>query len=129
LVELINGSESEGFLGNFGTFNTLTNLLKPVANEIKVDQNTLLHLKGIALVCVNVDIFEPLPGSLVIYFEGRTIKIPLIYEQLPDVYALCGSKDHEIETCLMLSAQAKKELIIEKFRGIRGICYSSSLFY
>ena len=78
----------------FWDLDTLTNLLKPIGNVIKVYQNTLLRLKRkFARVCVNLDITEPLPSSLIVSFEGRSMKIPLIYEGLHKVCALCGSND------------------------------------
>ena len=100
----------------FWDLDTLTNLLKPVGTVIKVDQNTLLRLKGkFAGVCVNIDITEPLPGSLTVSFKGRSMKIPLIYEGLHEVCALCGSDEHQIEACLLLPTQAKRKVRIEKF--------------
>jgi len=97
---------------------TLTNLLKPVGNVIKVDQNTLLCLKGkFTHVCINIDITKPLPGSLIVSFEGHSMKVPFIYEVLHEVYALCGSDEHQIEACLLLPTQAKREVTIKKFSG------------
>lgn len=55
---------------------TLINLLKPVGNVIKVYQTTLFYLKGkFARACVNIDITEPLSGSLVISFKGKSMKV------------------------------------------------------
>jgi len=100
----------------FWDLNTLTELLLPVGQVIRVDQNTLLRLKGkFARVCVHVDITEPLPGSLVVAFEGRSMTIPLIYEGLHEVCALCGHEDHQIESCALLPSQSTKEVRIEKF--------------
>lgn len=66
-----------GVLGH----DTLVSLLKPVGTVIKVSQTILLRLKGklFARVCVNIDVTEPLPGSLVITFKGKFMKVPLIY--------------------------------------------------
>jgi len=92
----------------FWNLDTLTNLLKPVGNVIKVYQKTPLRLKGkFARVCVNLDIIEPLPSSLIVSFEGRSMKIPLIYEGLHEVCVLCGSDEHQIESCILLPTQAK----------------------
>jgi len=103
----------------FWDLDTVTNLLKPVGNVIKVDQNTLLRLKGkFTRVCVNLDITEPLPGSLIVSFEGSSMKIPLIYEGLHEVCALCGSDEHQIEACLLIPTQAKRKVRIEKFGAI-----------
>ena len=83
---------------------------------IRVDQNTLLRLKGkFARVCVHIDITEPLPGSLLVSYEGRSMKIPLIYEGLHEVCALCGTKEHQIDSCFLIPLQARKEVRIEKF--------------
>ena len=100
----------------FWDFNTLTELMLPVGKVIRVDQNTLLRLKGkFARVCVHIDITEPLPGSLVVEFEGRSMKIPLIYEGLHEVCALCGNEEHQIESCALIPPQPHKEVRIEKF--------------
>ena len=81
----------------------------------KVDQNTLPCFKGkFAHVCVNIDIFEPLLGSLIV---SKNHENPSYYERFHNAYAWCDSEDYQIETCLMLLAQAKKEAIIEKFGG------------
>jgi len=81
-----------------------------------VDQNTLLRLKGkFARVCVHIDITEPLPGSLLVAFEGRSMKIPLIYEGLHEVCALCGTEDHQIDSCSLILSQPQKEVRIGKF--------------
>jgi len=97
-----------------------------MGNVVKVDQNTLMCLKGqFAHVCVNLDITEPLPGSLVVSFEGRSMKIPLIYEGLHEVCALCGSEEHQIESCVLLPTQTKREKRIEKF-GEHGVSSSKT---
>lgn len=92
--------------------------LKPIGKVIKVDQTTLLRLKGkFARVCVNIDVTEPLPGSLVIFFKGNSMKVPLIYKGLHKVCALCGSESHHIEVCPDLPLQTKVEIVVEKFGG------------
>ena len=41
----------------------LSEILKHVGNVVRIDQNTLLRLKGkFVRVCVNIDITKPLPG-------------------------------------------------------------------
>jgi len=100
----------------FWDLETLTNLLKFVGTVIKVDQNTLLRLKGkFARACVNLDITEPLPGSLMVAFASRSMTVPLIYEGLHEFCALCGSEAHQIESCTLLRTQSKREVRIEKF--------------
>lgn len=65
----------------FWDFGTLSALLKPVGHVIKVDCNTLLRLKGkFARIYVNIYITKPLLGTLVVSFEGKSMKVPLIYE-------------------------------------------------
>ena len=59
------------------------------------DQNTLLHLKGkFARVYVNIDITRPLPGSINVFGEGSSMRVPIIYEGLHDVCPLCGGDSH-----------------------------------
>lgn len=64
---------------------------------------------------MNIDITEPLSGSLVISYQGRSMKVPLIYEGLHEVCALCGSDSHQIEVCPDLPTQSKIEIVVEKF--------------
>lgn len=45
------------------------------------------------------------------------MKVPLIYEGLHEVCALCGSESHQIEPCPDLSLQSKVEIVVEKFGG------------
>ena len=100
----------------FWDLNTLTELMLPVGKVIRVDQNTLLRLKGkFARICLHIDITEPLPGSLVVEFKGRSMKIPLIYEGLHEVCALCGNEEHQIDSCALIPPQPHKEVRIEKF--------------
>lgn len=106
----------------FWEHDTLVCLPKPVGKVIKVDQTTLLRLKGkFARVCVNIDVTEPLPGSLVICFQGKSMKVPLIYEGLHVIYALCVSESHQIEVCAYLPLHAKVEIMVEKFGGASGM--------
>lgn len=71
------------------------NLLKLIGNVIKLDQTTLLHLKGkFARVYVNIDVTELLLGSLVILFKGKTMKVLLFYEGLDEICALYDSESH-----------------------------------
>ena len=66
-----------------------------------------------------MNIIEPLPGSLVISFKGKTMKVPLIYEGLHEVCALFGSESHQIDSCPKLPAQSKVEIVVEKFGGTK----------
>lgn len=84
---------------------------------IKVDQTTILRLKGkVARFCVNIDVTEPLLGTLVISFKGKSMKVLLIYE----VCALCGLESHQIQACPNLPAHSKLEIVVEKFGGGSG---------
>ena len=77
---------------------TLTQLLKHVGKVVRVDHLTLLSQKGkFARVCLNIDISKPLPGTLTIPTRNRDLVIPLIYEGLHEVCALCGSNFHSLE--------------------------------
>lgn len=70
-------------------------LLKSVGLVVRVDQNTLLCLKGkFARVCLNIDITHPLLGSLAIAKGTSSMRAPLIYEGLHEVCPLCGGKAH-----------------------------------
>ena len=82
----------------FWELDTLIKLLQLVSNVIKVNQNTLLSLKGkFAWVCVNIDTTKSLPRSLLFSFQGRTMKVPLVYKGLYEVCDLCASETHQIE--------------------------------
>ena len=94
----------------------LVKLLKPVGNVIRVDQTTLLCLEGkFAQVCLNIDVMKPLSWSLVISYQGRSMKIPLIYEGLHEVCVLCGFDSHQVKACPNLPSQSNIEIAVEKF--------------
>lgn len=64
----------------------LHDLLYHVGSIVRIDQNTLLCLKGkFTRVCVNIDITKPFPGSLNIIKGDISIRVPLIYEGLHEV--------------------------------------------
>ena len=61
----------------------LSVILQHVGSVVRLDQNTLLRLKGkFARVCVNIDITEPLPGSITVQRLGGSVCVPIIYEGL-----------------------------------------------
>ena len=69
----------------------LSDLLREVGPIIRVDQNTLLCLKGrFARVCVNLNITQPLSGSLTVARNDLSTRVPLIYEGLHEVCPLYG---------------------------------------
>jgi len=77
---------------------TLTNLLKPSGEVIRIDHNTLLRKKGrFARVCVNIDISKPLPGTLSIPTPMTHLKILITNEGMHEVCALCGGNNHLLE--------------------------------
>ena len=69
----------------------LTKVLKHAGQVIKLDNNTLLRLKGkFARIYVNVDITKPLPGSLIVSRMGSCLRVPIIYEGLHEVCPSVG---------------------------------------
>lgn len=60
-------------------------------------------------VCLNNDITKPLPGSLVVSFGGKYMKIPLIYEGLHEVCPLCGVRNIKLSLvpCYLLSPKKR----------------------
>uniref|UniRef100_A0A7C9CJE7 Uncharacterized protein n=1 Tax=Opuntia streptacantha TaxID=393608 RepID=A0A7C9CJE7_OPUST len=90
----------------------LISLLKPIRIVIHVDHNTLLRKKGrFAWVCLHIDVTKPLPGSLYIPTSSCQLNIPITYEGLHEVCALCGASDHLLDLCT-----PKMEVVIEKFQ-------------
>lgn len=95
---------------------SLSTLLHQVGPVIRVDQNTLLRLKGkFARVCVHIDITRPLPGSLTITRQDRSMRVPLIYEGLHEVCPLCGGESHQLESCPKLPSQKKIQVVVQRF--------------
>ena len=83
---------------------------------VRIDQNTLLRLKGkFARVCVNIDITKPLPGSVSIARTTGCLRVPLLYEGLHEVCPLCGGESHQIQSCPNLPISQKVEVLVEKF--------------
>lgn len=105
---------------------SLTELLKPVGTMVRVDQNTLLRLKGkFARVYLNINITYPIPGSLTIAREGLSMKVPLIYEELHEVFPLCGGESHQLDSCPKLPAQKKVQVVVQKFEAGITSCIST----
>ncbi|KAJ8436019.1 hypothetical protein Cgig2_007677 [Carnegiea gigantea] len=85
-------------LWEFRDIDCLRDLLHHVGNIVRVDQNTLLRLKGkFARVCINLDITKPLPSSITITKGDMTMRVPIIYEGLHEVCLLCGGESHQLE--------------------------------
>lgn len=96
----------------------LANLPRDVAEVVRVDHQTLLREKGrFAWVCVNIDVSEALPSSLKIPTPNHELNIPLIYEGLHEVCALCGSPIHTIDKCPYVPSLPKIEIMVEKFQA------------
>lgn len=94
---------------------------------IKLDQHTLLRQKGrFARVCVNIHITKPLRGSLKLTNAPHMFEVPLIYEGLHEVCALCGSDAHALEACPNYPVQAKIEVVVEKFGSHSLACPNST---
>jgi len=109
----------------FWEASTLAELLKDVGGIIRIDQNTLLRLKGkFARNCVNIDITRPLPGSLSIAREGLSLRVPLIYEGLHEVCSLCGGDSHQLDSCPKLPVSSKIEVLVERFDA-QGVSYAN----
>lgn len=104
---------------------SLRELLKPVGTIVRIDQNTLLRLKGkFARVCLNIDITQPFPGSLTIARDGLSMRVPLIYEGLHEVCPLCGGESHQLASCPKLPAQNKAQVVVQKFEDGSSCCPS-----
>jgi len=97
---------------------SLTSLLQPIGSVIRLDPNTLLRNKGrFARVCVRIDVTKPLPGTLSISTPLSQLAIPLTYEGLHEVCALCGKNDHILDLCPSLPAPPKMEVMVEQFKA------------
>jgi len=97
---------------------TLTSLLQPIGKVIRIDQNTLLRKKGrFARVCLHLDVSKPLPGTLAIPTPNCTLFIPITYEGIHEVCALCGAPEHLLDQCPSLPTPPKMEVVVEKFRA------------
>lgn len=104
---------------------SLRELLKPVGTIVRTNQNTLLRLKGkFALVCLNIDITQPFPGSLTLARDGLSMRVPLIYKGLHEVCALCGGESHQLASCPKLPAQNKAQVVVQKFEDGSSCCPS-----
>jgi len=100
----------------FSDVEILSDLLQKLGPITRVDQNTLLRLKGrFARVCVNIDITRPLPSSLIVTNCGLSTRVPLIYEGLHEVCPLCGGDSHQLETCPKLPVSKKVKVLVERF--------------
>ena len=107
----------------------LSDLLKNVGPVVRIDQNTLLRLKGkFARVCVNLNVTQPLPGSILVVRPQGCLRIPLIYEGLHEVCPLCGGESHQLQSCPNLPLTQKVEVLVEKFdaTGVTKVSANSS---
>lgn len=64
-----------------------------------------------------IDVTEALPRTLQIPTPSHELNIPLIYEGLHEVYALCGSPIHAIDKRPCLPSLPKIEIMVEKFQA------------
>jgi len=100
---------------------TLKQLLKDVGQFIIVDDITLNRSEGkFARVCVNIDITKPLRGSLFIPVPNQNtpLEVPISYEGLYEVCAVCGSDAHNLEACPQ-TPKSPLEVIVEKFEATK----------
>jgi len=85
---------------------------------IRIDHNTLLRKKGrFARVYLHLDVSQPLPGTLSIPTHNCPLHIPITYEGLHEVCALCGAPDHLLDHCPSLPIAPKLEVVVKKFRN------------
>jgi len=99
----------------------LKQLFKDVRQFIKVDDITLNRSKGkFARIYANIDITKPLRGSLFIPVPNQTapLEVPISYEGLLEVCAVCGSDAHDLEACPE-TPKGPLEVIVEKFGAIK----------
>ena len=97
---------------------TLTSIIQSVGQVIRIDQNTLLRRKGrFARICLHLDVSKPLPGTLTIPTPNCKLFIPITYEGIHEVCALCGATDHLLDLCPSLPTPPKMEVVVEKFRA------------
>ena len=83
---------------------------------MRIDRNTVFRLKGkFARVCVQIDITQPLPGSLTVSMGDHSMCVPLIYEGLHEVCPLCAGDSHLLDSCPKLPLNKTIEVIMEKF--------------
>lgn len=93
----------------------LTSLMSRVGVFLKADEFTLKREKGkFARVCLNVDVTKPLRGTLTINSSATILHLPISYEGLHEVCAICGSTVHAVEACPD-SPKNVFEVVIEKF--------------
>jgi len=100
---------------------TLKQLLQHVGQFIRVDDIILNRSKGkYARVCLNIDITKPLKGSLFIPLPNnpKPLEVPISYEGLHEVCALCGSNAHALESCPE-TPKGPLKVIVEKFRATK----------
>jgi len=106
----------------------LTDLLREVGTITRIDQNTLLRLKGkFSRVCVNLDIIRPLPSSLTISRCGFSTKVPPYLEGLHEICPLCGRDSHQLEACSNLPVSKKVEVLVEHFDA-QGVSLTNMSF-
>lgn len=86
-----------------------------VGTFLKADEYTLSRGKGkFARVCLNVDVTKALRGTWTIPTSEAILSLPISYEGLHEVCAICGSTNHALDTCPN-SPQNVFEVIVEKF--------------
>lgn len=93
----------------------LASLLAGVGIFLRVDEYAMTRGKGkFARVCLNIDITKPLRGTLTIPTPDTILQLPISYESLHEVCAICGSTSHALEACPD-SPSNVFEVVVEKF--------------
>lgn len=90
------------FLPNeYWSWDHLSTLMSGIGTLIKLDKYTLQNDEKpqFARVCVNIDIFKPVPCSLSQTSEEDSMDFFLSYEGIHEVCPLCGAKDHSLVSC------------------------------
>jgi len=83
--------------------------------ECSLKPYTLNRGKGkFARVCLNVDVTKPLRGTLTIPTSEAILSVPISYEGLHEVCAICGSTAHPLDT-YPNTPKNVFEVIVEKF--------------
>lgn len=93
----------------------LASLMSGVGVFLKVNESTLKWEKGkFARVFLNVYVTKPLRGTLTIHTSVAILHLPISYEGLHEVCAICGNTAHALEACHD-SAKNVFEVVVEKF--------------
>ncbi|KAJ8423877.1 hypothetical protein Cgig2_001543 [Carnegiea gigantea] len=107
-------------LWEFWDHDSRATLLKAVGPIVRLDQTTILRQRvKFVRICLHIDITHPLPRSLTIAKNGMSMRVPLIYEGLHQVFPLVS---HTNLTAVPNDLLRKKiQVVVQKF-GDLGDC-------